>query len=133
MNLHKKLIIRSLFLLTLIFGISASTLFAQRGGMSRNPEEIAKKQTKEMTKELDLSPEQAEEVMQINKESAEKTQALMQESQGNREEMRTGMQEIQMEKDKKLKEVLDEEQWGKWEKMKEQMRKQQRERRRGGY
>ncbi|HKL31429.1 MAG TPA: hypothetical protein VJ919_02775 [Tangfeifania sp.] len=97
-----------------------------------DPEEFAKRQTAQLKEELDLNKEQEEKVYDLNLESIKKMSKLREEMQsgGGFEGMREKMTEIREEQNKKMKEILSEKQWTKYEKFQEERRGRMRDRRR---
>ena len=71
-----------------------------------------------MQKELSLSGEQTEKVKAINREFAQKFRTLRNDSTGSKEDNRAKMKQLRDEYQKKLKTVLSDEQFKKWEKLK---------------
>ena len=101
----------------------------QRGIKDMSPEQIAILKTKKMTLALDLSTAQQKEIQKLNLESAKERHALMQERKLGKEEGRSRPSaderfEFQNEKlDRmiahkgKIKQILKEEQFQKWERI----------------
>ncbi len=104
----------------------------QKGAGGKNPEEMVKRQTEEMVKELSLDAKQTEKVSEINKKYAEKMRAVQQSSKDDREGMREKMQKLRSEKETELKTVLTAEQFTKLKELEkkriEDMRKRRQER-----
>src|SRR5437016_2494938 len=73
-----------------------------------------------MTEELKLTDEQKPKVKAVLEDTQKKRQELFSDSNVPREERRDKMQAIMDKETKKLKEILTEEQFTKWEKMREQ-------------
>ncbi len=106
-------------LTTMALFLFTSLAFAQQGnGRARvanmSPENIAERQTKEMTKVLELSEEKAEEVGVINLEYAKRWTEARAEAADNRGNMRETMLAIRSEQLEALGEVLTEEQMTTW-------------------
>lgn len=97
-----------------------------------DPEDFAKRQTAQLKEELDLNKEQEEKVYDLNLESIKKMSKLREEMQsgGGFEGMREKMTEIREEQNKKMKEILSEKQYTKYEKFQEERRSRMRDRRR---
>jgi len=112
------------FILTSVVSIAQQRNF--------DPEDFAKRQTAQLKEELDLNKEQEEKVYDLNLESIKKMNKLREERQsgGGFEGMREKMTEIREEQNKKMKEILSEEQWTKYEKLQEERRGRMRDRRR---
>lgn len=101
------------------------------------PEEIAEIQTKQMTLQLDLSEAQQKQIMAINVENAKSRKAMMEKRKeamdnGERKEptkeerlqMKNAMLDRQIAIKKQMKDILNKEQYEKWEAMaKEKMKK----------
>ena len=75
-----------------------------------------------MTKDLSLTDEQKPKVKAVLEENRKKMQELFN-SGTDRDQMRAKRREISDEQDKKLKEILKPDQYEKWEKMRDEMRK----------
>ncbi|MFW5756171.1 MAG: hypothetical protein ACOCWK_06185 [Tangfeifania sp.] len=114
----------------LAFLLSSVVSMAQQRNF--DPEEFAKRQTAQLKEELDLNKEQEEKVYDLNLESIKKMSKLREEMQsgGGFEGMREKMTEIREEQNKKMKEILSEKQWTKYEKFQEERRGRMRDRRR---
>jgi hypothetical protein len=98
-----------------------------------NPENFAKRQTEELKEELGLTADQEKKVYEINLESINKMGEMREEARssgGGFEGMREKMTKIREEQNKKMKEVLTEDQWTKYEKYLEERRERMRDRRR---
>jgi Spy/CpxP family protein refolding chaperone len=120
------------FYFTATIMLLASIVMAQppQGGPGRmNPEEMVKRQTEEMVKELSLDATQTEKVTAINKKYADKMGEVFQSSQGNREGMREKMQALRTEKEAELKTVLTVSQFTKYQGIEQKRREEMRQRR----
>ena len=107
--------VQHLVLVTLALVLLAAAASAQP--VRRSAEE----RTDEMAKALALSSEQKAKVLEIFKAADEARQQFAEAHQGDREAMREEWQKLRKETDTKLKEVLTEEQYAKWEKMRAEM------------
>ncbi|MBU2939709.1 hypothetical protein KO494_09180 [Lacinutrix sp. C3R15] len=119
----KKLLVIALALVTI--QVSAQE---KREGRQRkadfSPEEIAQLQTKQMTLDLDLTDEQQEKIGAINLENAIARKAKMEarkksDEKPSKEEMlkmKNERLDAQIETKRKMKSILNEEQYAKWEK-----------------
>jgi len=101
------------------------------------PEEIAELQTKQMTLQLDLTEAQQKKMMALNVENAEYRKAVMEKRKETKEsadskkpskeeqlKMKNDMLDRKIAVKKQMKEILNEEQYQKWEAMaKEKMEK----------
>ncbi|WP_250434577.1 hypothetical protein [Hanstruepera flava] len=101
------------------------------------PEEIAEIQTKQMTLQLDLSEAQQKQIMVINVENAKSRKAMMEKRQKAMEDkekmeltkedklkIKNDMLDRQIAMKKQMKDILNKEQYEKWEAMaKEKMKK----------
>jgi len=121
MKMNMSIIIGMLLISTVSFG----------QGRRMDPEEMAKRNTAMMKDSLDLTSDQLTKVEAINLEAATKMNKAFEEASGDRESMRATMGKLNEETNDKLKVVLTEEQWNKYEIIAEQRRKQMRERRGG--
>ena len=114
-----------ILVLTIIF-TSAVSLAQDRGGRENfSPEESAKRQTEQIKEAVGLKADQEKKVYEINLESSKKMSELRSQMQGGGggfEGMREAFGKIREEQDKKMKEVLTEEQWVKYEKWQEERR-----------
>ncbi len=83
------------------------------------------RQMDQMKESLDLTSDQEKQIRDILTEGSENMQGMREEMRnggGDFEGMRERMQEMREEQDAKIKTVLTEEQWGKYEVMQEEMR-----------
>jgi periplasmic protein CpxP/Spy len=111
------MIMLSLMLVTLV-GI------AQPGQRNMNPEDMAKRQTEQIKEAVGLDAKQEKQVYDLNLESGKKMQAMREAQGGNFEAMREKMTEMRAEQDKKMKTILTDAQWKKYEKYQEERRAQ---------
>jgi len=119
-------ILMSLLLITVV-------ATAQPGQRSFNPEDMAKRQTEQIKEAVGLDEKQEKQVYDLNLETGKKMRALREENQGGGfEGMREKMTELRAEQDKKMKEILTEAQWEKYQKYQKERRTQWRNRRPGG-
>jgi hypothetical protein len=137
----KKLIV----LVVLMAGISAMAQKPERERGNRGamgdmtPEQIATLQTKKMTLALDLTDAQQEQIQRLNLENATARAAKMEEMKAKKESgeakkltseeryaMQTARLDHQIVQKEKMKEILNTEQYGKWEKMKKHREGQRR-------
>lgn len=93
---------------------------AQFGGQMPSPEEMAKMQADQMKQTVTLSDDQYTKVLVIFKEQGEEMQKVF---QGGGQPDFSVFQKLQEEQNKKLKEVLDEEQYKKWDAHMQEMRR----------
>lgn len=112
---------RPMLALLVFAGLSA---FAQAQPMMPTPAERAER----LKERLDLSDEQTKKVEAIFQKSQETTQKGMMEHMGDREAMREFMQKQMEATDKEIEKILTAEQKQKYEELK----KERRQRRRGG-
>ncbi len=122
----KKAVIVSM---VLFFAVTAS--LAQRRNF--DPDQMAKRQTEELTEVLDLNEDQQEKVYELNRETGKKMRVLRDEMRGSGsfDGMREKMLEIREKQKEKIKEILDDEQWKKYEKYLEERRQRFQERGQG--
>lgn len=104
--------------------------FAQQRNF--DPDELAKRQTAQLKEKLDLNADQEKKVHEINLESMKKMGEMREKMRGGGgfEGMREKMAELREEQNKKMKEVLTDEQWKKYEKYLEERRARMQDRRR---
>ncbi|MCQ2226901.1 MAG: hypothetical protein MJZ01_03200 [Bacteroidales bacterium] len=88
-------------------------------GQMPSPEEMAKMQADQMKETVSLSEEQYAKVLVICKEQSEEMQKLFQEGQPDF----SAFGKLQEDQNKKLKEVLTEEQFKKWDEHMQEMRR----------
>ena len=117
---------KKLGFLVLFAMLFATISMAQDRGMGNfDPKEMAKRQTEELTKTLDLNKDQQKKVLDLNLKQAEKMQAMREEMRnggGDREAMRGKMMQLREEQNKEMKKVLTESQYKKYEKYLEERR-----------
>lgn len=100
------------------------------------PEEMAQLQTKQMTLDLDLTEAQQKQIMAINVENAKMKKSLMEErqkrmankdvkepSKDERLKMKNNILDYKIEMKKKMSEILDKEQFKKWDAMNQEKMK----------
>ncbi len=90
-----------------------------------DPEAMVDRMMEETTETLDLSKDQEKQLREIMLENFDKMAKMreeMQNSGGGFENMREQMQEAREEQNKKIKEILSEEQWEKYQVMQEERR-----------
>ena len=120
----------------LLFAIVFATVsMAQNRGMGNfDPKEMAKRQTDELTKTLDLNKDQEKKVLDLNLKNAEQMSALREEMSGggDREAMREKMTKIREEQTAEMKKILTESQFKKYEKYLEERRSMRGQGRPGG-
>jgi periplasmic protein CpxP/Spy len=102
----------------------ALTSIAQPGQRNMNPEDMAKRQTAQIKEAVGLDAKQEKQVYDLNLESSKKMQAMREAQGGNFEGMREKMTEMRAEQDKKMKAILTDAQWKKYEKYQEERRAQ---------
>ena len=117
--MKKLLIAIVIFILPLL----THAAFAQRGG---SPEGRAEKQTSMMKEFLDLTDEQLPKVEEINLKFAKSNEKLREKHRGDREAVIAAFRESEQLKEEALSEVLTEEQMGKLQEKKAEMRSQRR-------
>ncbi len=119
---------RKLGLLLTMLVLGATISMAQNRGGQRNfdPEDMAKRQTEELTKALDLDKAQAKKVHDVVLKTGKEMAAMRSEMQGggDREAMRAKMTEMRKKQNEEMKKVLSEDQFVKYEKYLEERRKE---------
>ncbi|ARK12270.1 hypothetical protein A6C57_19100 [Fibrella sp. ES10-3-2-2] len=96
----------------------------RRGGMaSMTPEQRAERQTAQMKKDLTLTAEQETTITALNLKFAQQQQKMMASGERNPEAMKQAMDA----RDAELKAVLTKDQFGQYEKMREEQRNRMRE------
>jgi len=122
-------------LLLSVFVFATVTMAQNQGPRNFDPKEMAKRQTEELTKTLDLNKDQAKKVLELNTKMGEKRSTMFQEMRnggGDREAMREKMTKIQEEQNAEMKKILTEDQYKKYEKYLEERRAQRGQGRPGG-
>ena len=120
----KKIVI---FLIAVFAG--TNLLIAQPGQDRRSfdPETMAKRQTEQLKELLSLTKDQEKKVYDLNLESSKQMRALREKSRNSGsgfEGMREKMGEIREKQDVKMKGILSEAQWKKYQKYQEERRQQ---------
>lgn len=96
---------------------------AQPGQRNIDPEDLAKRQTTQIKEAVDLDEDQEKQVYDLNLETGKKMRDLRDKMQGGGfEGAREKMGEIREEQNKKMKEILSDTQWEKYEKYQEERR-----------
>ncbi|MCC5928615.1 MAG: hypothetical protein JJU28_05155 [Cyclobacteriaceae bacterium] len=103
----------------------------ERPGAGNDPSVIAERQANHMKAELNLSDEQYQKVLEINRAAAEKRIETREEVRQQRQAVRENMGDMHNERLEALKEVLTEEQLEKYRNMQNQERPQMQQRQRG--
>ena len=106
------------FAAILFFFAVCTAVNAQRGGgQPPSPEDMAARQTDQMTKKLNLDEAQTAKVKEINLTYAKKMLETRENNRGDRQAMREAITPIQEEKNAELKTILTEEQYKSYEEM----------------
>ncbi len=118
--------------LSLLILVAASTLAFGQEKLDRlfaetTPEERARHQTDRMKEKLSLRQEQEEPVYTVNLAYAKKLELAHAQGGGKLQRLKR-MKSVSQEKDAKLKQVLDSNQYNRYEQMKEELRESMRER-----
>ena len=117
---HKLVVITVLLIL-----ISACGSNSQKN-KKWSSEDLAKRQTEIMIKELSLTEEQEAVVTKINIDFASELNRIREDAAGDREKMRTLRSETIRKKKNKLKEILNEEQFAKYNMLEQERAKEMR-------
>ena len=111
-------------LIAVLLGTAMS--MAQPGGQrNMDPEAMAKRQTEQLKEALGLNKDQEKKVHDLSLETSKKRAKMMQEmrdSGGGFEGMREKMTELRNDESKKMKAILTDAQWTKYEKYQEERR-----------
>ncbi len=122
----KKTLSLSLVVMFSLFISSAVIAQPPGGGRMMDPEEMAKRETEMLKKELNLDDATTEKLGEINLKYSKKRMEIFKEMResGNfdREKMREKMTELDAEKNKELKKIFTEEQYEQYEKLMKEMR-----------
>ncbi|TLX70936.1 DUF4890 domain-containing protein [Labilibacter sediminis] len=105
----------------LAFGLSSSVM--AQGNKGGTPEERAQKQTEQMKTSLQLDEEQSAKVAELNLKYIKKRNHVRKDNSGDKEGMRAAMSQLNKERNAEFKEVLTEEQYQKFLKREEAMKK----------
>ncbi len=121
-------------ILLMIFTLAANLSHSQPTRREVDPEEMAKRQTEQLKEALDLNADQEKQVYELNLKTGKKMRSMREEmSAGSRPEgMREKMAAMREEQNAKMKEILNEAQWKKYEKYLEERRARWQQRRSGG-
>lgn len=115
-----------ILLIALIAAVTISVA-QPRGQRDFDPEEMAKRQTERLNEALDLNKDQKQKVYDLNLETGKKMRKLREEQGGNGfEAMRDEMGKIREEQNVKMKKILTDKQWTKYEKYLEERRERMR-------
>ncbi len=107
--------------LIMSFLIMLSVVLTAQPRQQRDPEEMAKRQTEEIKKAVGLNEKQEKQVYDLHLEASKKMSKMREESQqGGFEGIREKMGEIREEQNKKMKSILTDAQWKKYEKFQEE-------------
>jgi len=98
-----------------------SSAYAQPARM--DPQQMAKKQTELMKKELDLSEEQLTQIEDLNTTSADQMKELRTQRQNQRTAAREQMIALRDQREEKLKEILSDDQWTSWVEVRQELRR----------
>jgi hypothetical protein len=105
-----------------------------RKGSKMTPEQMATMRTKQMTLALDLNESQQNKLLSLNKQNSKDFKALRGEkkelTQEERFELKNQMLDKQIANQREMKNILNEDQFGKWRKM-QKMRQSKMNKRRG--
>jgi len=107
---------KTLLFASMLFFISIQVAQAQPGGRmgaGGDPEQVADRQTTQMTEWLELTEKQIPLVREINLKHAKKAQETRQVNQGDPDKMREAMKALRTERNEQLKGVLTEAQYQK--------------------
>jgi len=111
-------------LIVLVLTASVSLAQDRRGRGNFDPEEMAKRQTEQIKEAVGLNADQEKKVYELKLATGKKMTELRDEMQGGGgfEGMREAFGKIREEEDKKMKEILTNEQWKAYEKWQEERR-----------
>ncbi|WP_215226607.1 DUF4890 domain-containing protein [Echinicola shivajiensis] len=118
-----------MFLLAILTATVLQSEAQQRQGRGEmDPEKMAERVAGHMEKELELSEDQKKEVYALFLESSKKRMEMRNQEKEEREAAREQMKADREAQQAKLKEILSEEQFAKWEEMQKKMQERMRER-----
>lgn len=116
---------KKLGLLLMIVVLGTTMSMAQnRGGQRMDPEERAKKSTKELKEALDLKEDQEKKVYELNLKAGKEMSEAWEEADGDRDVMRKKMGKVRDNTNNEMKKILSDDQYEKYEKYLEEKRKQ---------
>ncbi len=118
---------KKLMIITVLAGMTMAAQAQDKA--QRTPEERAKMRTERLTKELELTPEQATKVQAINVKYADKVDEARKEREADRAEVRKEAKTMHDAHDAEMKAVLTADQYAKWTARKEEMKARHMERR----
>lgn len=121
---------KKLMIVAALAGMSVAVQAQDKEGR-KTPEERAQLRTERLTKELELSPEQATQVQAINLKYADKMDELRKEREAERGAMRSDAQAMGDAHDTEMKAVLTADQYAKWTTRKEELKARHAEKRKG--
>ncbi len=116
-------------MITLIAGLGSVLQAQERNRREIDPEKAAERMTERMTKELDLTPEQAQAVKPINLEFVTKAKEIRN-SEAGKEDKKAQLEALRKENETKMASVLTPEQMEKYREMIEKQKEKMREHRR---
>jgi Spy/CpxP family protein refolding chaperone len=108
---------KKLGLLFMLMIFATASLVAQNRDGQRNfdPEEMAKRQTENLKKEIGLDDKQEKKVYELTLDNSKKMMGLREKYGDDREGMREEMMKIREDGNKGMKEILSDKQWKKYE------------------
>jgi periplasmic protein CpxP/Spy len=110
-----------ILLIATLVAVGFSTANAQQQNGQKqprmSPEELAKRQTEQMTTDLNLNDKQKADVSAVNIKYANKISEMFQANKGDREAMRAKFQEMMIQKNAELKKVLTDDQYKLYEEL----------------
>ncbi len=117
-----------------LMAVTVLSVNAQQRGNRENmtPEKMAERMTEKMTEDLKLDEAQKQEVYDLNLESANKRTEMMAKEQTDKKAARENMKADQEAHEAKLKEILTNDQFVKWEEIQKEQREKMKDRRGGG-
>ncbi len=126
MRLYKLSLIAALAVGGLLFCTNLSS--AQNADQGKKKGFSPQARVERLTTELNLTEDQKPKVLAVFEEQSKKMQALREDTSTPREQRREKMTAIQEESNKKLKTILKPDQWEKYQKQMEEMKKKAGER-----
>jgi Spy/CpxP family protein refolding chaperone len=118
----------SLVIVTILVGLATLSSLASAqpgegwGGRGADPNARLEQQIERMTEQLELTDGQKEELRPILEAQGEKMREIMQDSSIDREQKREQFMKLRKETEPKIKQILTEEQYEKWQKLRQQQR-----------
>ncbi|MDD4108228.1 MAG: hypothetical protein PHH93_05875 [Prolixibacteraceae bacterium] len=109
---------KRIWLIMVMVFLGSAIVSAQpaEGMRNANPEERAKAQTAQLKELLDLNPSQEKQIYELNLETGKQFSGMRGQGNANPQDMREKMMKVREEQNTKMKSILTEAQWTKYQK-----------------